>query len=33
MPENKTVDDIINQNEKALKNGLQAGQVLTIKVN
>ena len=30
---NVTVDDIINQNEKALKNGLQAGQVLTIKVN
>jgi hypothetical protein len=28
-----TVDDINNQNEKALKNGLQAGQVLTIKVN
>lgn len=30
---NVTVDDIINQNEKALKKGLQAGQVLTIKVN
>ncbi|RAR48919.1 LysM domain-containing protein [Flavobacterium lacus] len=28
---NVSIDDIINQNEKALKNGLQAGQVLTIK--
>jgi LysM repeat protein len=28
---NVSIDDIINQNEKVLKNGLQAGQVLTIK--
>lgn len=30
---NVSIDTIISQNEKVLKNGLQAGQVLTIKAN
>lgn len=30
---NVSIDEIINQNEKLLQNGLQAGQIITIKVN
>jgi LysM repeat protein len=30
---NVSIETIISQNERLLKNGLQAGQVLTIKAN